>query len=122
MPWPIQAFRTLSETIIGMPNACEIQRFVEGEDDEGRPVEVWSTIENTRCRLIAISGTEVAEAGRLAPTSNLTAFLPFGTDLTHQDRLKIGDEYFEVEYVLEGSPEFQAHVKAFVTSQRFSDQ
>lgn len=121
MPWPIQAFRTLSETIIGMPDECKIERLVWSEDSEGRPIQVPSVIETTKCRLQGLSGTEVQQSGRLAPDSTLTAFLPFGTDLEHEDRLVIEGVRYDVQYVMEGSPAFQAHVKAFLTSTTAQD-
>lgn len=117
MPLPVAPLRNLSENIIGMPDVCEIQRYTWTEDSEGRPVQDWVTVQTTKCRRSSLGGNEIAVAGRLAPESNLRVVMPVGTDVTTTDRLKVGERFYEIEYVEESSPALQIHTVAFVSSQ-----
>src|SRR5215207_8278303 len=111
MPFPIQPLRHLSETVIGMPDACEIQRFTWTEDDDGNQVQTWATVAETKCRRAGLGGTETAVAGMLASESSERAFFPHTVDLRPQDRVLVGEDYYEVEFVQGGSPSLRAHVE-----------
>jgi head-tail adaptor len=121
VPFPIQPLRAMSEQIVGMRDTAEIQRYIWVTDEEGREVQTWSTIATAKCRLTPLGGTEIQVAGRLAPDANLQAFFPVGTEITTEDRLKVGDTYYEVEYVARGSEWLRPHESALVSTQEVQE-
>lgn len=80
-----------------MPDTCVVKRKTV-TDTDGVRAGTWSTLTTTVCR-IRRSGKEPQEraiAERLGVVAAYTIALPYGTDVTAQDRLEAQGRVFEV--------------------------
>ena len=116
MPFPIGAFRNLSQNVFGMPDQTEIIRDVETEDEPGYPRNTPQVIATTKSRGEALSAEERIVANQAGYHASAKRFLPFGTDLRPSDRLRIAGEVYDVVRVnSETSDAFKAHVECVVS-------
>jgi len=73
-----------------------IQRFVStGESDYGNETGGWTDLVDVPCQLIHRPGREVTR-GRDTQIADWMARLPYGTDLTGNDRLLVDGVLYEV--------------------------
>ena len=89
---------------LALPDTCTILRTVTVSDGRGGTTQTESTIATVRCSLdvSGMSGQEYVAGSVENVNLPYVVTLPYGTDVTEQDRIGVGDRRFAVETVRSG--------------------
>ena len=89
---------------LALPDIAEIQREVETRDGRGGVTVEWQDIATVRCELSVsgMSGNEYVVGNVETVNLPYVVTMPFGTDVTEQDRLTIAGRTFVIETVRQG--------------------
>lgn len=113
MSFPIRTLRRFNES--RMDEETDVLRQTEVETEPGYPTVVWNVVQRTVSRGRALGASEQIVANQAGYTATGRRFLPFGTDVAPEDRLKVGETVYEIESVdSETSPSQRAAVECLV--------
>src|SRR5512146_1923019 len=92
--WELDALRSEIDKLL--PDTCQILARTAVADGMGEQSETWTVAAEAPCRLDAeVKGEGIAGAG-LQPYERYSLTLPFETELTGANRVKIGDTTYNV--------------------------
>lgn len=111
MPFPIAPLRRFVESL--MTESCAIERTVTTRDEYGDQTEVWAVVHSgVPCMRDALAGQERVLAERLTSEVNTKITMPFGTDVSTQDRIVLAGRRYSINYIPDVSPDLSASVEA----------
>ena len=112
MPFPIGALRRYTEG--EMSETAQIERYLwDTEDEHGNPQPYRDIAFESPCYAKALSGSETITAQRMGLDVSVKIVLPFGTDVTTEDRLIRASKRYEITYIPESSDSLRASVECF---------
>lgn len=89
---------------LALPDTCRIQRVTTVSDGRGGTTTTEATIGTVRCALdvSGMSGSEYVAGSVESVNLPYVITMPYGTDVTEQDTIDVGDRTFAVETVRSG--------------------
>lgn len=105
----LRAFATESMNL-----TARIERALWQETDEyGDSEPYWGDQAEVPCYRKPVTGQEGVLADRLSPNVDVRIVMPFGTDVTTEDRLVVDGKRYGIDYIPDPSPDMRGAVEAY---------
>ena len=117
MPLPVEPLRNLSDSIIGLPDQCQIVRRVQVDDNLGSWYWGEEVVATEPCRLSSVSATEQRLHGQYVEQASAKIVMRHTAIVDAEDRIRIttrDGETWEVTGVPPKSESMKTSTKAFV--------
>ncbi len=114
MPFPIEAFRNLSENVFGMPESIEVLRATRAPDNEGGFTNTLAVVATVPGRFCTASARDIELGSSMQAAVEGVITVPHDADVRSTDRLRRAGQTYAVAGVLTQTADFAAHLEVLV--------